>query len=58
MKLKSDYPINTIYDLLSLPRSSWYYSFVKPDEVELQQAVERVVGQFLAYGSRRFTHHL
>ena len=58
MKLKSDYPIKTLCDLLELPRSSWYYSSVKRDEGDLQKAVERVVGQFPTYGSRRVAHQL
>jgi hypothetical protein len=32
MKLKSDYPIKMLCDLLALPRSSWYYRPVERDE--------------------------
>ncbi len=58
MKLKSDYPIKMLCDLLALPRSSWYYRPVESDERELQKAVEQVVGQFPTYGSRRVAHQL
>jgi putative transposase len=58
MKLKSDYPIKMLCDLLALPRSSWYYRPVERDERDLQRAVEQVVGQFPTYGSRRVTHQL
>jgi len=58
MKLKSDYPIKMLCDLLALPRSCWYYSPVERDERDLQKAVEQVIGQFPTYGSRRVTHQL
>jgi putative transposase len=58
MKLKSDYPIKMLCDLLALPRSSWYYTAVKRDEKGLQRVVEQVVGRFPTYGSRRVTHQL
>ena len=58
MKLKSDYPVKTLCDLLALPRSSWYYRSVERDERDLQKAVEQVVGQFPTYGSRRVAHQL
>jgi putative transposase len=50
MKLKSDYPIKMLCDLLALPRSSWYYRPVERDERELQRAVEQVVGHFPTFG--------
>ena len=52
MKLKSDYPIKMLCDLLALPRSSWYYRSVERDERDLQKAVEQAIGQFPTYGSR------
>jgi putative transposase len=58
MKLKLDYPIKTLCDLLALSRSSWYYASVERDESELQKAVEQVVVQFPTYGSRRVAHQL
>src|SRR5262245_46826354 len=58
MKLKSDYPIKMLCDLLALPPSHWYYRSVKRDERDLQKAVEQVIGQFPNYGSRRATHQL
>ena len=58
MKLKSDYPIKMLCDLLALPRSSWYYRSVERDERDLQKAVEQVIGQFPTYGSRRVAHQL
>ena len=58
MKLKSDYPIKMLCDLLALPRSSWYYRPVERDERDLQKAIEQVIGQFPTYGSRRVAHQL
>src|SRR5262249_60060075 len=58
MKLKSDYPIKMLCDLLVLTRSSWYYRPVERDEKDLQTAVEQVIGQFPTYGSRRVAHQL
>jgi putative transposase len=58
MKLKSDYPVKMLCDLLALPRSSWYYRSVERDERDLQKAVEQVIGQFPTYGSRRVAHQL
>jgi putative transposase len=58
MKLKSDYLIKMLCDLLALPRSSWYYCTVERDERDLQTAVEQVIGQFQTYGSRRVAHQL
>ena len=43
MKLKSDYPIKTLCDLLELPRSSWYYSSIKRDEGDLKSSETRGV---------------
>jgi hypothetical protein len=43
MKLKSDYPIKMLCDLLALPRSRWYYRPVERDERDLQKAVEQVI---------------
>jgi len=58
IKLKSDYPIKALCDLLALPRSSWYYSAANRDERRLQKAVEQVVEKYPTYGSRRVAHQL
>lgn len=58
MKLKADYPVKLLCNVLALPRSSWYFKPAKPDEAALKQAVEQVVEQFPTYGSRRVTHQL
>jgi putative transposase len=58
MKLQSAYPVRLLCALLGLSRSSWYYKTVERDEADLRQAVERVVGRFPTYGSRRVTHQV
>lgn len=58
MKLQADYPVKLLYEVLALPRSSWYFKSAKSDEAALPRAVEQVVEQFPTYGSRRVTHQL
>jgi transposase InsO family protein len=58
MKLKNDFPVKLLCDVLALPRSSWYYQPAERDETDLHQAVEGVVEQFPTYGSRRVMHQL
>lgn len=58
MKLRADYPVKLLCDLLALPRSSWYFKTTERNEASLQQAVEQVIEQFPTYGSRRVTHQL
>jgi transposase InsO family protein len=41
-----------------LPRSSYYYRPVAPDDSRLEQAIEQVLGEFPTYGTRRVTHQL
>jgi len=53
--LATDYPVSVICSVLGLPRSSYYYQAVEPDEIALRSAIERVGAQFPTYGSRRIT---
>jgi transposase InsO family protein len=58
MKLKKDFPVKLLCDLLAFPRSSAYYQKVKHEQADLEQAVEQVIEQFPTYGSRRVMHQL
>ncbi|MBI1762065.1 MAG: IS3 family transposase, partial [Acidobacteria bacterium] len=58
MKLQPDYPIKLLCDLPALSRSSWYFKAAECEEADLKQAIEQVIKQFPAYGSRRVTHRL
>lgn len=52
------YPIREACELFDLPRSSYYYRSQKSNESQLQADLQRVVGQFPRYGTRRVTHQL
>jgi putative transposase len=52
------YAIAAVCDLLSLPRSTFYYRSVKAGEGELEAIVKSIAGQFPTYGTRRVTHQL
>jgi putative transposase len=51
-------PIELACELVDLPRSTYYYKNHKPDESQLEQDMEQVVGQFPLYGTRRVAHQL
>ena len=44
--------------LLELSRSTFYYQEVQVDESELEEAIDKIGGQFPTYGSRRITQQL
>jgi putative transposase len=52
------YPVELACQLVSLPRSSFYYKSRKADESCLEGDLRAVAGQFPTYGSRRITHQL
>ena len=53
-----DFPVAALCQLLEMPRSSYYYRFVKRDDVALRQAIESIAAEFPTYGSRRITQQL
>jgi len=50
-----EWPISTICRALGVARSSYYYSDVEADEVELRDSIERIALEFTRYGYRRIT---
>jgi transposase InsO family protein len=53
-----EWPISTICRALGVARSSYYYSEIEPDEVELRDSIERTALEFPRYGYRRMTVEL
>ena len=51
--LGRDYPINTVCQVVALPRSTHYYRPVVADERAIKQALEDAAQVFPTYGSRR-----
>lgn len=58
MRLKDEYPVNLICQILDLPRSSFYYQPVEQDDSELEKAIEEVAATWPTYGYRRVTKQL
>jgi len=56
--LKNDYPISLLCDLLTVPRSSFYYQPAEADEGGLREAINQLAAQFPTYGSRRLAAQL
>jgi len=56
--LSTDYPITPLCDVLSCPRSSYYYQVRAPDETELKAAIAQVAAEWPTYGYRRVTAQL
>lgn len=52
------YPVAIVCDVLSLPRSTYYYVANEPDEQHLHEAIEAVIREFPTYGSRRVARQL
>ena len=52
------YPVTVVYDVLSLPRSTYYHEGQEPDEQRLREAIEDVIREFPTYGSRRVAQQL
>jgi len=55
---EESYPIGAACDLIGLSRSTYYYQPVPSDESELEEAIDKVAGQYPTYGTRRVTHQL
>jgi putative transposase len=51
--LAPDYPVSLICRVVGLPRSSYDYGAVEPDETALQNTIEGIAARFPTYGSRR-----
>ena len=51
-------PVAAVCQVLQLPRSTYYHRARQADESELREAIERILGEFPTYGSRRVTMQL
>lgn len=59
MRLKVEYPIATVCEVLDYPRSQIYYQpQAVEDETEVKAAIQDVAGRYPAYGYRRITQQL
>jgi putative transposase len=56
--LTQEYPVTQICEVWGSTRSSYYRRKVPTDEAELQEAIERLAGQWPTYGYRRITQQL
>ena len=56
--LASDYPVQTICNVLGYARSSYYYRTAGQDDVALRAAIQEVAEQWPTYGYRRITAQL
>jgi putative transposase len=56
--ISQEYPITLVCDMLSCPRSSYYYQAKQPDETELKSAIEKIAAEWPTYGWRRITAQL
>jgi putative transposase len=56
--LVKDYPAELLCQLLSLPRSSYYYRAAVRAETTLHQALSRAAAEFPTYGTRRLSQQL
>jgi putative transposase len=53
-----DFPVETACQLLGLSRSTFYYQPRRVEDPQLAADVEKVVGQYPTYGTRRVMHQL
>jgi len=54
----TDCTVTQACQLVGLPRSSYYYTATRPDDIGVDQAVEAVLGEFSTYGTRRVREQL
>ena len=52
------YPLSAACELLELPHSTYYYRPVECEEHDLENAIEKVTGQYPTYGTRRVSQQL
>jgi putative transposase len=58
MLAQHEYAIAQACRLMELPRSSYYYPSVQPDDQELEEAIQKVTTEFATYGTRRVAAQL
>lgn len=58
MRLKNEYRVSMVCQVLDLPRSSFYYQPVLQDDSELEKVIEKVAAAWPTYGYRRVTKQL
>lgn len=58
MKLTEKYPVSLVCQVLSLARSSYYYSAVPSEDEPLQTELKRAAAEWPTYGYRRLTQQL
>lgn len=57
-RLKTQYPIQVLTDILDYPRSSYYYRATEAHDEALVTAIEQIVLRYPYYGYRRVTAEL
>lgn len=57
-RLKNDYPIEQLCEVLDCPRSSYYYQSRESNDQILTDAIEHIVARWPFYGYRRVTAQL
>jgi len=55
---REEYPLKRACRILDLPRSSYYYCSMRPDDQLVEKAIEQVLGEYPRYGSRRVSQQL
>ena len=55
MRLKANYPVTEICQVLGYARSSAYYQSKKVGDVSLRQSIQQLAGDYPTYGYRRIT---
>ena len=58
MLAQNDYAVSRACRLLGLSRSNYYYSPRQPEEQAVEAAIQQVMEEFAAYGTRRITAQL
>jgi len=53
-----DYLVKRVFEVLGLPRRTYYHEATRVDEGELKEAIEAIVREFPTYGTRRVTKQL
>lgn len=58
MLTQHGYALTQACRLLALPRSSYYYTPLQPDDRVVEAAIQQVIAEFATYGTRRVTAQL
>jgi putative transposase len=58
MLAQHGYAVARACRLLALPRSSYYYTPIQPDDQLVEEAIQQVMAEFVTYGTRRVTAQL